>query len=196
MQNASVITVLELLIVFFTAISIIYISIKESFSKAIKYFTIQSNIFSALASLTCALFRLFSSVPGWLLIIKFAATCSVTVTFVTVMVYLGPRYKNWGFLLLADAGLWLHLTGPIVAIVTLILQKSYLNFPFAVSFVGLAPVVLYGMLYTKKVILDPVEKRWEDLYGFCTGVNMALSTVLMFVGSYLISLGLWALLSC
>lgn len=196
MQNASFRTILDLIIFLGTVVSIIYISKKESFSKAIKYFTIQSNMFSAAASLTCALFSLLSSVPRWLVIVKFAATCSVSVTFLTVFIYLGPRYKNWGFLLLADAGLWLHLTGPVLAIVSLLLFKGSIQFPFAVSFVGLAPVVFYGMLYTKKVVLDPVEKRWEDLYGFCTGVNMALSTVLMLVGSYIISLGLWALLSC
>ncbi len=189
------VTIIEFLIAVGTALSVFYISYRNTFSKAIQYFTVQSNILSAVVSLLCGIWSLFAAEPYWLLIVKFSATCAVTVTFVTVVVYLWPRYKNWKFLFVSESNYWLHVVGPLLAIAALLLRGP-IRLPFAVTFVGLVPVVLYGMLYMKKVVIDPEEKRWEDLYGFNSGVSWKLSTVAMFTGTFLVSLVLRALLAC
>ena len=160
--------------------------------KAIQYFTVQSNILSSTVSGICALWMLFADEPTWLLVIKYSATCAVTVTFVTVFCYLGPRKHNWGFLL-SGPNFWMHLVFPLLAIASLVLRAPK-KLSFAVVLAGLVPVVLYGLLYAKKVVFDPPEKRWEDLYGFTKGVSWVKSMIAMLCATFAVSVGLWALL--
>ena len=58
---------------------------------------------------------------------------------------------------------------------------------------GLLPVVLYGGLYLYKIRYAPVEKRWEDFYGFSRGGKVALSFAGMVAGTFLICMVLMAL---
>ena len=165
---------------------------KEDPGKVLPYFTVQSNLLCAAVSLVCAIWSLFAPEPLWLQIIKYAATCAVTVTFVTVFCYLGPRFKKWDYLL-SGPNLWLHLFCPLLAIASLLLRTP-LKWSFGIVFTGLAPEVLYALLYLKKVVLDPPEKRWDDLYGFTKGVSWFWSMIAMFTASFAISLLLWFLL--
>jgi len=184
--------IIDFIIALGTLVIALVVARKEDFSKALQYFTVQSNLFCAAVSLLAAVWALFTAEPGWLLIVKYSATCAVTVTFLTVFLYLGPRYKNWSFLL-GSYNFWLHVFCPLLAIASLLLRGP-VKLSFPVVFAGLAPVVVYGMLYLWKVILSPPEKQWDDLYGFKTNVKWALSMSAMFTFSFLVSLGLWALL--
>ena len=183
---------IDFIIALVTASFGIWAIVKKRFAESIPYFTVQSNLYCAVVSTVCAVWAIFAEEPQWLLILKYSCTCAITVTFVTVFCYLGPRKKNWGYLL-SGMNLWMHLFCPLLAIASL-LMRAPIRFPFAVTFAGLAPTVLYGLLYAKKVVLDPPEKRWEDLYGFTKGVKWIWSMGAMFCGSFLISLGLWVLL--
>ena len=185
-------TVLDFMIAIGTLAVILLVPRKMRFSEAMKYFTVQSNLLCATVSLVCAVWVLFRPEPGWLLVVKYAATCAVAVTFVTVFCYLGPRFRNWDFLL-SGANLWMHLICPLIAIASLLLRAP-VQFPFAVTFAGLAPVVLYGFLYVKKVILDPPARRWEDLYGFTKGVNWKLRLTAMLALSLAVGAALRLLL--
>ena len=188
----TVIIVLDFIIAVGTAVVAAAVPRKMPFPEAIRYFTVQSNLFCAAVSLVCATWSLIAPEPGWLLIVKYAATCAVTVTFVTVFCYLGPRFRNWDFLL-SGANLWMHLICPLMAIASLLL-RSPVQLRFAVTFAGLAPVVLYGLLYMKKVVLDPPEKRWDDLYGFNKGVSWVWSLVAMLTLSFAVGTALRVLL--
>lgn len=187
------ITILDLIISIGTAVVFIVFATRHPVAKAMQYFTVQSNIYVAAVSLVCALCRIWGQEPGWLVLLKYSATCSVTVTFLTVFLYLGPRFRNWGFLL-SGANLWMHLFCPVFAIASLLLRGP-LSLPFSASFAGLAPVVLYSLLYLKKVVLEPEEKRWEDLYGFTDGIRWVWSMIAMYLASYAVSLLLRALLA-
>ena len=183
---------IDFIIALVTASFGIWAIVKKRFAESIPYFTVQSNLYCAVVSTVCAVWAIFAEEPQWLLILKYSCTCAITVTFVTVFCYLGPRKKNWGYLL-SGMNLWMHLFCPLLAIASL-LMRAPIKFPFAVTFAGLAPTVLYGLLYAKKVVLDPPEKRWEDLYGFTKGVKWIWSMGAMLCASFLISLGLWVLL--
>ena len=189
---AAVRIAIDFIIALVTAAFCIYIALKKQFKEAITYYTVQSNLYCALVSTVCAVWAIFAEEPQWLLILKYSCTCAITVTLVTVFCYLGPRYKNWGYLL-SGMNLWMHLLCPLLAIASL-LMRAPIDFPFAVTFAGLAPVVLYGLLYAWKVLLAPREKRWEDPYGFTKGVKWIWSMGAMFCGSFLIILGLYVLL--
>lgn len=185
-------TMLDLLVAVGTLVVVIVFSRKQSVPKALQYFTVQSNIYVSAVSLLCGIWAFFAPEPLWLLILKYSATCSVTVTFLTVFLYLGPRFRNWGFLL-SGANLWMHLFCPLIAIAALSLRCP-VKLPFAATFAGFAPVVLYSLLYLYKVIYAPEGKKWDDLYGFADGIRWIWSMTAMYTATYAVSLGMWALM--
>ena len=76
---------------------------------ALRYFTILSNLLCALAALLVALNVSEQGLPFGIWLLKYVATAAVTVTFVTVMVFLGPTmgYKSQ----LEHAGFYYHAAG-------------------------------------------------------------------------------------
>ena len=156
-------------------------------STVLRYFTVLSNLLCAIAAATVAVFRLCGNVPEAVLILKYVGTCAVTVTLLTVLLFLGPTigYK----ILVTGPDFWLHIFCPVIAIV------SYIAFdkPDAgiwVVLFGMLPVIAYGLLYLYKVLY---KKTWDDFYGFNRGGKWKISAVAMIAGCFLISLVLWVL---
>lgn len=150
-----------------------------------RYFTVQSNILCALAACAMAAAQIAGNVPGWVLLFKYLGTVAVTVTLMTVLIYLGPAY---GYkLLLSGRDLYLHLIGPVLAILSfLLLEKKEMH--LGTALLGLLPVLLYGMLYLWKVVYCPEEKRWEDFYGFNKDGKWPVSYGIMIAGTLVICL--------
>lgn len=177
--------------VFVTGAIIIHIR-KYPARIVMRYFTVLSNILCAAAALAVAILRLCGSVPMPVLLLKYVGTCAVSVTLLTVLIFLGPRvgYK----FLLTGPDLFLHLICPVLAIVSLIAWDGA-DMGFPVVFCGVLPTAAYAVLYLYKVVLAPEGKRWEDFYGFNKGGRWRLSAVLMLSGTFLISLGIMAALN-
>ena len=157
----------------------------------LRYFTALSNLFCAGACLAVAAARLCGEVPAAVLVWKFVGTAAVAVTFLTVMLFLGPVVYNYK-VLLTGPDLWLHLVCPVLAIVSLLLWDKP-DAPFGIVLLGAVPVLLYGGLYLYHVILAPPDKRWEDFYGFNREGKWPVSYALMVLGAFLVSLVLWIL---
>ncbi len=157
----------------------------------LRYYTALSNLLCAAACLAVAITRLCGEVPPAVLILKYVGTAAVAVTFLTVMLFLGPFVYDYKFLL-TGPDLWLHLVCPVLAIVSLLLCDKP-DAPFGVVFLGVLPVPLYGAMYLYRVILAPPEKRWEDFYGFNRGGKWPLSLAIMVLGAFGISAVLWVL---
>ncbi|MBQ1403191.1 MAG: hypothetical protein IIY90_07785, partial [Oscillospiraceae bacterium] len=64
--------------------------------RRLRFFTLLSNLFCAFASLSVLLSLRYSELPYGIWLFKYIGTASVTVTFLTVMVFLGPTlgYKS------------------------------------------------------------------------------------------------------
>ena len=157
----------------------------------LRYFTILSNLFCAFASLALALSLVAGTVPFWIWLWKYIGVAAVTVTLLTVLFFLGP---SAGFrYLLAGMDLYLHLVGPLLAIVSFcFFDRLYpLSLPLAAT--GLLPVVLYGAVYLYKVVLCPEEKCWEDFYGFNRGGKWPVSFAAMVLGGFAVCCALYAL---
>jgi len=155
----------------------------------LRYFTVLSNLFCAAASAAVAVTRLCGAVPETLLVMKFVGTAAVTITFLTVMLFLGPVVYNYK-LLLTGPDLWLHLVCPVMAILTCILWDKP-DMRFGGVFWGVLPVLLYGGVYLYRILLAPPAKRWEDFYGFNRDGKWLLSVVFMTAAAFLVSLFLW-----
>ena len=165
-------------------------SLSEGFRR-LRFFTLLSNLLCAFASLSVLLFLHNGWLPYGVWLFKYIGTVSVTVTFLTVMVFLGPTlgYKSqlegWAF--------YLHVVGPLLAMISFcFFERSYpLSFPL--SLCGILPVLLYGLLYLKKVVFSSGEAQWDDFYGFNKNGKWKSSFSAMLVGTFFVCLLLWLL---
>ena len=138
--------------------------VKNGFS-AFRYFTVLSNVIAGLASLFMAVCQIAGNVLIIVWHLKYLGTVMVTVTFLTVILYLGPRaggYKD----LLAKENLYMHLIIPILTIISFCFFEKGKAMSINLALCGVLPVILYGTFYLYKIMLAPEEKRWEDFYGF------------------------------
>lgn len=147
--------------------------------KAFRYFTVQSNVLCAVA----ALMMCFDAFLPWAWGLKYIGTVSVTVTMLTVFLFLGP---NMGYReLLKGRDFFMHLLTPLLAIGSFCtLEKRGLSFRMAL--LGMLPLIAYSALYLYKVLYAPADARWEDFYGFNKGGKWPLSLILMLLGCFLI----------
>ena len=159
----------------------------------LKFFTVQSNLFIGAASLLSIIFILLNKMPVWVSIIKMLATITVTITFLTVMLYLGPVFGM--SLMLQNANLFMHLIIPVIAIVHFILiEPQFEKYDFRYNFFGLIPVFLYGVAYFTNVAVNNgygnYKYDWYYFGYFSLGIGAA-----MFVGmlafTFLVSIGLY-----
>ena len=137
-------------------------------------------------ALAFALAARSGAVPHGIWLAKYVGTAAVTVTMITVLVFLGPAlgYKSQ----LSGFGLWLHLIGPLLAIVSFCFFERLYPLPLPLALSGLLPVVLYGLVYLYKVVLCPEEKRWEDFYGYNKDGKWPIAFAAMMIGGALVCL--------
>ena len=154
--------------------------------KQFRYFTVLSNAFCAIAALMMAVSQIRGDVSRPVFLIKYMGTVSVTLTFLTVLFFLGPfqgGYLHW----FTGDFLYVHLIGPLLAILSFFLFERQ-RMTLAEAMLGLLPMLLYGAVYIYKVLLAPEDKRWKDLYGFNKGGMWPLACAAMVSGTAAICL--------
>lgn len=172
--------VINILIFVITAISFLFCFRKDgrwdlrAGKKSLRFFTILSNLFCAVSAL---LWVLSSSYWAWLL--KYVGTVAVTVTLLTVIFFLGP---NMGYKpLFSGKDLYLHLCGPLLAIVSFCFMECQFALSFSLSLLGILPVIIYGFVYLVEVV---ILKNWEDFYGYNKDGKWKKSMAAMFAGGF------------
>jgi len=157
--------------------------------KQFRYFTVLSNTFCAIAALLMAISQIGGSVSRPVFLLKYLGTVSVTLTFLTVLLFLAPfqgGFVKW----FAGDFFYVHLVGPLLAIASFcFLEKQPMD--LGTAMLGLVPMLLYGAVYVYKVMLAPEDQRWEDFYGFNKNGMWLVSGVAMTVGASLICLAYW-----
>ena len=172
------------LIALFLLCLILYINRVHPYSRLFRYFTTLSNMLCAFAALA-VLLHSGGALPFWVLLLKYTGTAAVTVTMLTVFIFLGPISHKWKDLLVGPE-LVLHLINPLLAIVSFVFfEKTEL--PVWTIAAGVAPVLLYGILYGIKVLGVREERRWNDIYGFNRGGRWKVSFVMMLAAAAVIS---------
>lgn len=155
--------------------------------KAFRFFTVQSNAFCAAAALTMCLFP----AARWAWTLKYVGTAAVTVTMLTVFLFLGPSMGGYKPLL-AGGDLFMHLLTPLLALLSFVLLERR-GMDFGTALLGMLPVALYGAWYLYKAVLAPEGKAWEDFYGFNKGGKWPVAFAAMMVGGFGVCVGLMAL---
>ena len=155
--------------------------------KAFRFFTCQSNVLCAVSALMTAAAQLAGSVPRWIWTIKYMGTAAVTVTMLTVFLFLAPSVgKDWyGVLLKRPRDLIMHLITPLLAIISFCsLEKQGMT--FLQSLWGLVPVAVYGPHYLYRILYAPEGKRWDDFYGFNRQGKWPVAFSLMVLATFLL----------
>ena len=129
---------------------------------------------------------------GIIWMLKYVSTVAVTVTMLTVFIFLMPVYRTITGLL-KGYDLFMHLLTPVMAAVSLcVFERHPISLLTAAS--GVIPVCVYGIWYLYQTIYAPEEKRWEDFYRFNMGGKWPISLVSMLTATFLICVGYWAIL--
>ena len=169
-----------------------------------KYFTTDSNILVGLASLLLLIEEKKvlkdnrKSISSSFYIFKFVATVSVTITFLTVFLYLGPGSKGGIISMLTNSNLFFHLIIPVLSIISFVcfertnkINKKYIKY-------GLIPVILYAIFYLANVLTHvenfKVSIKYDWYYFLQYGFWLIFVVVpLMFLLTYFVSLTLYKL---
>lgn len=169
-----------------------------------RYFTTDSNVIAALASLlilpwnAAQLVKPETKAPRGLMIYKFAATVSVTVTLLTVVFFLFPTsYAKIGMKALPaffGGNLFvLHFSTPVLAAVSAVALERKPRLKFRDALWGMTPTVVYSAVYVFMVL---VCRKWPDFYGFTFGGNLKMapaSLIAMYLATLAILWAEWAL---
>ena len=193
--------ILNLLVFLITAGLLVWLYLKvhktmpEKFRQAFRFFTCLSNILCAAACLLTAVFAAAGEIPGWVWLLKFVGTAAVTLTMLTVFLFMAPSIgKGWAKELLTGqaSDFFMHLVNPVLALVSFcVFEKRGMTFLQALP--GVIPIILYGILYAYKVLHAPEGKRWNDFYGLARGGKIAVSLAGLVLGGFLVSMGLMLL---
>ena len=139
---------------------------------SLKYFTVLSNIFNgavcaAEACQQAAVLRgRRKEVSRGVFVLRYVALSSVAVTFLVVLLFLGPAAGL--FRLYRGANLWFHLIIPVLTIAEFELLEQYHSVRFKESFFCMVPELLYGTVYLINILVNGAGK-WpdpNDIYGF------------------------------
>ena len=133
---------------------------------SLKYFTIQSNLLSALVSAACVFCLVRGggrSMPDWLHGMRLVATTGVALTFVTVEAFLSPALYGYASMH-AGANLWFHLVLPLLAIASFCVLEADRPMPVSWTFAAIVPMVLYGVGYLANILANGIPGN--DWYGF------------------------------
>ena len=138
--------------------------------RTLKYFTILSNLFEAYASFIW-LYKKNEK-------LKYIAAISVALTFLTVLLFLGPLF---GFrFVYIGSNFWFHLIIPLITVIEVILFNNQ-TFSNKDNLLGLIPVLLYGVFYIGNVLINGIG-HWpnsNDWYGFFSWGYQALIMIII-----------------
>ena len=170
----------------------------EAGLRALKYFTVLSNLFSGIVSVVfaIALIRSRGKVSRGFYILKLTATVAVAVTFFTVVVLFEIIFGLRG--MFVGANLWFHLVLPLVAMIEFCAFDISARLRLRETLFALLPVAAYGIGYYANIIANGVGE-WPDTndwYGFLSfgGLESApIVFVIMLALTWLIALVVWGI---
>lgn len=127
--------------------------------RSLKYFTVLSNMFEAYASMMW-LYKKDEK-------LKYIASVSLSLTFITVVLFLGPLF---GYrIMFIGSNFWFHLIVPIIAVMEVIFLSKY-TISKKDNLFALMPMFIYGLFYVGNIFINGVGS-WpniNDWYGFFT----------------------------
>ena len=153
--------------------------------RSLKYFTVLSNLMEGIACIVWLWAVWHKLSLAFAERLKYVGCVAVSLTFLTVMLFLGPVFGWMG--IFAGANLWFHLVVPVIAILEFVFLEEK---PIRKKDNRLAvlPTLVYATAYLCNVLIRGTEGN--DWYGFVTwGLPIGLLIFLIScIVTYLIGL--------
>lgn len=169
--------------------------------RALRYFTVQSNLLVGLAALVYALFLVpvlrgkKDGVPVWAQVLLLMASASVGLTFLVVACFFVPVLQAKD--MFAGANFFFHLVVPLLSLVSYVLFDGFARIKTRVVPLGAVPMLLYGIGYMLNCFVNGVgdyadpaalnDWYWFLYWGLPVGIGF-------FVVLCAVTVGLTALL--
>ena len=141
---------------------------------SLKYFTTLSNVFEGISCIIWIILNVNfaksekgNRLKNFTDALKYAASVCVALTFLTVIIFLGPMfgYDN----MFTHANLWFHLVIPLLSMAEFVFFNQS-EVRIRENFAAVVPMLLYGTVYLVNILLNGVSEfpNTNDLYGFAT----------------------------
>ena len=164
--------------------------------RGLRLYTILSNLLMGVAALVyciCLVLLLagvIKKIPYAVRLLKYSATVSVLLTFLTVLLFLGPTFGYKG--MFDGSNLWFHLLISLAAAASFWLLEKDGPLPFKASFFAVIPTFIYAVYYLINVLSYGIKPGdfSHDWYGFAQkGLGLALvAFVVMLLAAWVIAL--------
>lgn len=169
---------------------------------AFKFFTVDSNVYAGIISLIIAVYQILylknkiSSIPSVLWILKFSASVSLTLTFMTTVCFLGPTNEHGFFSLFTNSNLFYHCIVPVLYFISFVFYENQEKLSFKHTFTATLPMVIYCIYYTAVIIIkleDGKVAEGSDWYHFlANGFNTIYIIIPLMLGiTYVFSVITW-----
>ena len=180
--------IVSFLLIIFEIIGIV-LNYRDVGTFGIDYYTEDSNILALFTALVYVGYLYQGKVPKWVNNLKFISTVALTVTFIVVLIVLGPATNyDYKTLLFSDAMLYHHTLCPLLAMFSTIFLEEHKINDFKGYFMGACTTLIYGIIMLILNLLRLYEGPYFFLMVYDQGV---LTSVIWFViiigGSILIS---------
>ena len=163
---------------------------KESGFDCFKYYTQDSNLFLMFTSLLYFISLLIcdKKIPHFVSLLKYAATTSVVITFLTVVTILAPVMGGYKAMLLDGTMLIHHLICPIFGFVTFVFfEKHNLN-GLKDALISMIFTCLYGVVAVTLNVLKIMDGPYPFLKVYDQTILMSIFWLILMMGSsYLIT---------
>ena len=198
--------IMNILIVIFVTMCTIFMFTGFTFMPAVKtlevsglemfkFYTVDSNILMAIASLIFVIYEIrldkgsIKEIPTVIYNIKFLGVAAITLTFVVTLFFLAPLYGFYA--MYNNNNLFFHLIVPVLSIISFIFVEKY-DVKYKYAFIGVIPMALYSIFYTTNILTHLVDGKptyQYDFYGFLFGNvwNTFITLPVIFIVTYLIS---------
>lgn len=164
----------------------------KSPQESFMFFTTDSNILAAAASLTVAICNILvirgkiKEIPKFALIFKLMGVVSLFLTFSTVMLLLVPIYGPE--MQLGRTGFHMHVGAPVMSFISFAFLDGFKRIKLSYIPVGMIPMAIYGVVYLTEVVFIGVKNGgWFDFYALNQNGNWFISVVVMFSAAAVLS---------
>ncbi|MBQ7521897.1 MAG: hypothetical protein IJU14_03360 [Clostridia bacterium] len=154
---------------------------------AFRFFTTDSNILVAIASITVAIadIRILlgktESLPKAILLFKFVGTACVTLTMTATVGFLMPVY---GTFVMQGSLIIVHAITPLLALLSFVFLENVYCISIPQSLIGTIPMMIYGLVYAFMV----THHIWDDFYRYNRGGQWLLSAIFMTSGCFVMAI--------
>lgn len=215
-KNIELSIIINIIIVIFTTIACFLMfnginfmhvndfSLESQKIEMFKYFTVESNIFMGLTSFMFIIYELLyikkkiKNIPKSIYLLKYMATISVSVTFFTVFLYLGPLSDGGIKSLLMNSNLFFHLFIPILSMLTFVKFEKNNKLKIKDTLYGMIPTLLYSMFYLTNIIIhmdnNHVSTEYDWYWFVQSGIKSAFIVIpAIYLLTYILCFFFWKL---